>query len=586
MQIPDKNKRWIQPNRGDSFGNLFATFNMDFDVVQGKVRVAPRLRIGTDEVDDVSLTLPTAFVRSTADLTDKWWALCGTTLFKTSGTDPSAAFTQDANASSPTNATTLASDMIEFNNKLYVSLNTNITELDGAVSSTWDVDWWTTVPRGTALTTAIPHPMHVTIKTNLFLVGDGNLLHVMDKNENVSNSRIILPSEFQIMWIRSSKEGTWIGARHTANGEAKVFFWDESAENYNRAYGVKSDNTFAGLIKNGICHTINNAGQLLRFDGSGFAEIAVFPVFEQINKRWYTGTNNLVSVHRNGMAVIDEEISILVNSEVNNNIADVLVNFPSGVWTFNENEGLRHKYSLSQYDGTEIDYGTFITEDVGALVPTTANQGLFLAGGDIFTSASATLNAIFFRDETDSIVKRGHFTTSVFEASSVEDIFQDLLVWFKRFRSSSDRIIIKYRVIKDPNYPIVGGGTWSDTDTFTSTDTLTNAVAGDEVFIIRGRGSGTLLTIGSISEAGGTFTVNLTETTPNVSGTFAFIIDNWTLAATVSIQGIERQQFDLDVPGTWIQLKVELRSASGSAGAGDSPELEKIEVRQKPDEVI
>ncbi|MCH8136226.1 MAG: hypothetical protein IIB77_09645 [Proteobacteria bacterium] len=38
-QIPDSQKRFIQSNRSDVFGNLFSTFNMDFDVVEGKVRV-------------------------------------------------------------------------------------------------------------------------------------------------------------------------------------------------------------------------------------------------------------------------------------------------------------------------------------------------------------------------------------------------------------------------------------------------------------------------------------------------------------------------------------------------------------------
>ena len=46
-----------------------------------------------------------------------------------------------------------------------------------------------------------------------------------------------------------------------------------------------------------------------------------------------------------------------------------------------------------------------------------------------------------------------------------------------------------------------------------------------------------------------------------------------------STEGIERQGFDLDAQGTFIQLKVELRSVpGGTADKSDSPVLEKITI--------
>ena len=397
-----------------------------------------------------------------------------------------------------------------------------------------------------------------------------------------------MPTEFEIIWIRSTYDGTWIGARHKTGGEGKVFFWDESAENYNRGYEIKSRLPLSCVIKNGIPYVINTEGQLLKFTGAGFEEAAVLPIFGQINKRWYNGSdNNLPVVHRNGMAIIENKVCIFLQSHVSGSTDNIEPNFPSGVWTYDEKQGLRHKFSLSQYDGTETDYGIFsITNNVGAILPTDSEQGLFICGAKITTNISTALTAIFYRDLSDSINKRGHFITSVFESSAFEDIFKDILLSFKRFRNSGDKIIIKYRNIKNSNYPIIltASATWSDTDTFTTTTNLANAVVGDEVMIIRGRGAGTTAHISSISEAGGTYTVNLDETITNASGTFSFIIDNWTEAATISTQSIERQSFDLDVPGTFIQLKVEIRSApAGTSGAGDSPELEKIIINSSPE---
>lgn len=584
--IPTKEKKFIQPNKGDSFGNLWATFNIDFDSIPGKVRVAPRLRINTDSTDDADLGLPWAFVRSSAGGTDQWWAGCGAVLFKTAGTDPSAAFTQDAIASSPTILTAVSSDMVEFEGALIVSDTTDLNRLSGG---TWDAAWWLTTLAQVALTSGIAHPLCVTQKTNLLLIGDANKIHTVDKNSNIRNSRLILPTEFEITWIRSSADGTWFGARNKVNRNANAYFWDEISENYNRPYRLKSDRTFAGVIKGGIPYTINGEGQLLRFSGSGFEEVAVFPVFKQPNKRWKDSNTVNRCVHRNGMAVIEEKIHINLSSQINNTFSDLMENFPSGIWVFDEEQGLRHKYAPTLYRTTEIDYGSFIIEDAGALVPTDSSLGVFLVGGTIRSNTSTTVPAIFYRDtltSDDSLVKRGHFITAVIESVSFEDIFQDILVSFKRFRNSGDKIIIKYRNIKNPNYPIQVSGTWSSTTVFTTTDSLANASAGDEVMILRGRGAGTTAKISTITEAGGTYTVTLAEAITGVSGTAQFLVGDWTEAATISTQGIERQEFDLDVVGTFIQLKIEMRSAASTAGSGDSPELEKIVVRHVPDAVV
>ncbi len=590
FQVPDSKRRFVQPNRGDLIGGIFSTFNMDFDSVLGRVLVSPTVRINTDDGDDALLGIPLAFVRSSADTTDRWWALCGTVLFKTTATNPTGAFTQDAISNSPTNATVVSSDMVDFNGKLYVSLPTDIAELE---SGTWDVDWWTTIPSGTALTTGIAHPIHASIKRNLFIVGDGNLIHVMDKNENASNSRIILPNEFEIIWIRSAQNGTWIGARNKENGEAEAFFWDEHSENYNFSHKLKSDRTFAGVIKNGIPYTINGAGQLLAYaGGEGFKEMAVLPIF-QTGFKWEDGSTVNRCVHRNGMAVIDEEIHMLISAAPDGDTAaKFLFNFPAGIWTFDENSGLRHKYSLSQYDGTEIDYGAMVLDSVGALVPTgVVNK--FLAGGQIRTNSATEREAIFYMDDGRTN-KRGHFITSIFESSAFEDVFQDLLLSFKRFINSGDRIIVKYRAVKDINYPIAAATcTWASTTTLTLTavqaGVITNIAAGDEVMIKNGKGAGATLNISSVTKANGTYTVTLDEAVAAgvASGTFSCEINNWTVCATVSTQSIERQEFDLDVPGTWLQLKVELRSASGGTFAKrNSPELELLRVRSQGESVI
>lgn len=592
FQIPSEDKLFIQSNKSDVFGNLFATWNLDFNVNPGKVRVSNGLTILSSSVDDVDLGLPYAFVRSSADGTDRWWAACGAVLFKNTNTSSiSSAFTQDEIGSSPTTLLVAQSDIIDFNGALIVTLNTEIARL----STTWNAVWWGTTLVQTALTTGVPHPLNVTKKTNYLCIGDANKMHTVDKNSNARASRVILPTEFEIIWIRSGQTETWIGARNKFTQEAEVFYWDEYAENYNRSYRLKHPVTFAGVIKDEVPYTVNGLGQLLKFTGNGFDEVAVFPVYGQANSDLRDGNTPRRNIHRNGMTVSEDVVHINIFSEVNSALASFLPRFPSGVWTYDEKQGLRHKYGISQYDtgdASELDYGAMRLGTTGAIVATQPNDGLFLIGNTVPTSATATMTAISYVQEQQGLNNRGHFISSIFESSAFEDIYKDILLTFKRFKNSGDRIIIKYRAIKNPNYPIILTGTWSDTNTFTTTTaalgSLANMAVGDEVMIIRGRGAGATAHISAVSEAGGTYTVDLDEIiNANLSGTFHAVVQEYKKAAVISTQSIERQSFNLDIPGTFIQLKIELRTApGGTALKGDSPELEKVVVNSSPEETI
>ena len=148
--------------------------------------------------------------------------------------------------------------------------------------------------------------------------------------------------------------------------------------------------------------------------------------------------------------------------------------------------------------------------------------------------------------------------------------------------------------MKDPNYDadyeagtMAGQGTFTSTSVFTSTAGLSNVVAGDEVMIFHGRGAGGTYKISTITFSTPTYTVTLSEAITNASGTMFFRVADWTEAAIISTQGIERQGFDLDAQGTFIQLKVELRSVpGGTTNMSNSPILEKIVITSTPEIMV
>jgi hypothetical protein len=117
--------------------------------------------------------------------------------------------------------------------------------------------------------------------------------------------------------------------------------------------------------------------------------------------------------------------------------------------------------------------------------------------------------------------------------------------------------------------------TWVDSDTFTTTDTQwANVLAGDEVEVIQGAGSGYLFHVSSITVNAGTYTVNLDESVKNVSASDVgrAIVSRWKKLTTLSNGTITNEdgysEVTLGIKSKSIQFKIELR--------GEDVEIEEI----------
>lgn len=175
---------------------------------------------------------------------------------------------------------------------------------------------------------------------------------------------------------------------------------------------------------------------------------------------------------------------------------------------------------------------------------------------------------------------RGYFVTSKFMSRQLQEDWIKMFIKHSELDSALDKIVVKYRT--DDNEPLTritnatdGQITWSDSDTFTTTDTQwANVQAGDEVEIIQGTGSGYLLHVDSISEAGGTYTVNLDESVKNLTAakTGRAIASRWTKLTTLSNGIISNDdgysEVTVGVKSKQIQFKIELR--------GEDVEIEEI----------
>ena len=120
IEIPSQEtKKFIRPSRGEVFGNLFATRNINLISNKGKIRLSERLYRVFDEGDDADFEVPVKFLRVKTYDGDEWWALCqgGATstsdgqLFKTTGTDPLTGWEQVVVGTWPNTSTDYVDDM-------------------------------------------------------------------------------------------------------------------------------------------------------------------------------------------------------------------------------------------------------------------------------------------------------------------------------------------------------------------------------------------------------------------------------------------------------------------------------------------
>ena len=607
ITIPNpQTKQWRQFNLGPLFGEIQYSKNIDLVSRRGSLRVSRRLLVNTSSSDDADLGAPVACVRSTAgtSATDQWWAVCDTVLFKTAGTDPTVTFAQDAITTTPTDLDRRYSDLEHWEGDIFVTSSDDIHRLAGG---TWDQNWWVTTQSQTALTASIYHPIKRLWNGDL-AIGDGQYIHIVEKDDAgtfyISYKRLRFPPEYRVVWIRSSNGRAWFGCNHVLGGEAVVFEWDGRSPNYNEPspYRLGHALTMAGIVKDNIPYAVNGRGQVLKFNGSNFAEYARFPVANEgtldiggtLEIAWRTSFSAVTDrLHPNGIDVVNGEIHLLVGGGISA-VTNLIDEFPSGVWVLEEHGGERaslvHRYSLSQSvsagsegGGTVIDYGTTTGTNMGFLKATNDGE-YFICGASIYTDDATTVLSAIFELSKASLAdgSRGYFVTPRFQSSGIEDKWVALWLKFRKLDDADDRIIVKYRTDEDPTLDFFAAITWSSTTVFTTTNASFSAVVdGDEVEVLWGRGAGACAQVsGTPSLAGSTYTVTLAEAVAGVSGGARVRVRNWTLAETISNQNLKNLLVRIGADAQWIEFKIELRGDMQSGNKG--PEIEELKVVSMP----
>lgn len=606
-KIPGESRRWTGIYPGNYYGSLWRTFNVDLHKHRGHVTLSQRMEIVADSDD--GLTDPAmAFLQTDADCEDRFWALFRDGLLRTdtSGFEtPDTTWATDSLDSSPTNK--LADFTVHMNdsrndsgrNKLIVTTDTDIWVLNDTGDNQWTGNWWGTKqgqPKFAYEATVQRHPIHFFPFRKISLVGDGNLIHTIHRpsdtqNDTVTNSRLVLPSQYVAWHIFSTKDRVWVCLANRNSPETAMVEWDGFSESYNNLYKVKGKVVLSGVDYYGTPIILSSAGNFLEFSGNEFVPLIrngkrlEFPSAQ--NPDLFMSSSStlsaFVSVEPRGMTLAEDGL-IYVASSAANLESRSGGQHNAGIWCLDPIEGnIYNRYAYSSTlgdsaDDTSYGHGFVNASGAGAIfaAPKHPYSRELLASATIEDSGDVDRTKIWLVDGANwggSVdANRGHIITQFVSADKVAEMWDSIWLRYKEFKSGSNSFVVKARgtrTLTDSlgDYALQGNITWTSTTTFTYTAGSTSddeLQVGDEVEILSGSNPGYIVHITEISGAHGALqTITTDEAVVSGSGQSRALFDRWKKLGTISSLNRDYQKLSIGIDSSFIQFKIELRGLPG-----------------------
>ena len=389
------NGKWTQPNSSDKFGSIIRSKNINLDK-EGYIKLSPRMvnlfdsATDTTNSADTDFGIPVAFGKYT---TGAMYIATTDEPFNLDFSENSKTIAEDSSSNNP-NLTT-SSHGVWWQNRFYESYDDGVSY---NTSGTW------TAGAITSLTSGKRHYMAVFKNKNSLAVSDGNTV----KLYNTSHSNTItltIPSDFEIIGLAYNNYQLGIitrlgGDSEGQNSEAYFFTWNGSSTEATTGVGVGSYIAHSITPYKSSFVILDASGRLLYFNGGGFDKLAQFPFYLE-EFRWGNLTLTGVLSYGNNMVVDGDIIYINVGFNLNganSKLEDYMAENPSGIWCYDPEVGLYHRYSPSISRAylnlvTEADINT--TTDIlttSGVVPTTGNPIMLTSG----TIGGLSLRTIYY----------------------------------------------------------------------------------------------------------------------------------------------------------------------------------------------
>lgn len=588
------NGKFAQLNKGEIFGNISKSLNLDLKTNPGRMRLSPRMTVITKDNDAgiANFGLPIGF--STVVIGGAEVNIVATGSGGASSAGTGKAFKNSAIGfgafsavgSSPSTISDVYSEMVSWAayessifKRIYISTyggsSHDISQYDGA---SWVNNWFSSTRSGSGLVNGAPVHLCPGFNGNLYIAQEYQILYapltgaiVAPSSTTATNTTagtVHTLGKYIITWVRSSSNRIWVGLVEASSGSNShhggyVAEWDGTGTAFNKIYKIDAPMAMSCEIINDVPYIVDAYGILKKFTGVGFAEVARLPV-ANLNTEMpgiYAPYNNVRWIHPRGMRNNGPIILLNINNLVSTGV--YVTDMPSGVWAFdteNPSQGLVHRNSPCVDSN---DYGQQSILAAGAISPQRVTGGDFLAGASYYTDdATTSRNAIFFDDVSTNTNKRGSFITPFLSATSLQEHWNRAAYRFSTL-PSGDKIVGKFRTGKKAHLPFIASITWASTTSFTSTDSnFQYASVGDEIEGMMGKGASSTAHISAISLAGSTYTITLEEAIGFSSGTAKVKVDNFKKMGMGVISNNVVNQDELSIINTTnanIQIKTEMR---------------------------
>jgi len=598
MKIPDKNKQWQGCFPGKYGGNLWQTWNIDLERYPGRVALSNHMNSISAASEGLGIIYK--FIRTNATSTDQWFGLVHGTDITRNGNSVATAgtwITDDTTGTFNDPRDAIAHEFANGEQRLLCSRATDIAILNkSGGANVWDDDWYTAVAGGSALTSMDFHPM--ARLQRLVAVGDKQsnipVIHTIDKDDNVSESRLTFDADYTVRHIITSSNRFWFLLQHDYDGHAKVIEWDGFSPSYNNEYNLMGSYPLTGFIVRDVPYAITELGYVFRFNGGGFEKVQSFNIDEE-QITFGTSLTAEATIKPYGTWVDGDIVYINVGMPLRLESGAATLQGArrgrSGVWIFNtRNLNLYHHRGLGErLSGGYRNYGNPIVDSPGAIIK--ANTGasqILIASAGIYTGGATWVTGteqVLYRDgiPTTTALNRGYIITPYIPINEIETTWEALWVKFKKFIDSGNKIIVKWRTTEsliqqddvgtnnDIFSPLQFAGTWASTTTFTC-KVPTGVGIGDEVEVLSGDNAGCSFNISNLSatpDGSTSITVTIDEATPQSStDTAVFRFDNWRSESAITSQTVGNQRVPFTVSSTggagnlhgeFVQLKIELR---------------------------
>jgi hypothetical protein len=554
--IPNDNIPKVN-NYSDKAGDFTKTFSLDLSREYGSI-IPSKMKAATIESGDLAdLREAAAFAFHDSKIffasTDYAWS---------GGDEMTSTFAKTFETADPNGEPNPSySDIAIFNGYLYLSGSDEIMKRDPAT------DNWST-PVTTQLTAARPHLMAVlgtgAGASRLYVTDDYTQVHSVSTADAIAATgsytmNLGLSSEWTITMLEAGNDLLWIGCLNKYTGAGYMFSWDGATENTPQQSIPLVTGVVAGTVLNGIPYYLDTRGVLYRYAGASFVEVDRLNFKTPYLLEGAGLATNLRFIHPNGMTITDRGTILMFiknNTEVTGVADDTC---PSGVYEYDPNIGLYHKYALS--DST--DGGMVRLANVGALFyyrstgPSSTGNGTLLASAQYYTE-SGTAYGIFYDDSSETVQGYGYFITPKL-FGNVQETWKTATSIYDELITAADKIVVKYRTGEKNSLTVEAE--WLNATTFNTTTDVSDFEVGDEVTIVRGDGAGKFMTITRIEQSSTAYSITVDSNEYSSTGTIYVRFDNW--KALPAITNKDNKQYSVqtlreETTSPWAQFKVHL----------------------------